>query len=87
MEEDKLKSLRVRLDETHVWPCLFTFKFIVSNRELDRLLDTLGRPEASTRPSAGGRYVGVTFEKRVSSSEEVADVFRRAATVPGVLAL
>ena len=85
LEQQRLVSV---LDETHQWPTLFAFKFIVpaqKGKELEDLMPEAHRVE--TRPSSGGKYTAYTFHCPVGSGREVISIYTRAQAVKGVMAL
>ena len=87
MTEDPYASLKIRLDEVHVWPGVYTFKFIMKAELATSFTAILAGHRYTTRPSAEGRHVAITAELFMESSEEVIAVYRRAAEFPGVIAL
>ena len=87
MAEDPYASLKLRLDEAHVWPGVYTCKFIMK-RELEReFVAILAGHRYTTRASAAGRHIAITAELFMESSDEVIALYRRAAVFPGVISL
>ncbi|PIP91502.1 MAG: DUF493 domain-containing protein [Bdellovibrionales bacterium CG12_big_fil_rev_8_21_14_0_65_38_15] len=80
---DKLKEL---LDNEYVWPAHYTFKFIVSSDRLGELVEILGNG-VEVKESAKGNYVSVTLHAKMDSSDEVLELYKRAAVVKGVISL
>jgi hypothetical protein len=87
VSEDPYASLKTRLDECHVWPGVYTFKFIMKAELAEPFSAIFAGHRFTTRPSAAGRHVAITAELFLESSDEVIAVYRRAATFPGVIAL
>lgn len=87
MDDDPYASLKARLDEGHVWPGVYTFKFIMKNELLPQFVAILEGHRYTTRLSAAGRHVAVTAELFMESSDEVIALYRRAAGFEGVIAL
>jgi hypothetical protein len=84
-EEERLIAV---LDETHVWPTLFAFKFIVPEAEgatLKALFPDSTRTEE--RPSSGGKYTAFTFHCPVGSGREVISVYSRVKGIKGLVSL
>jgi len=80
-------GFREKLEKAHVWPSLYTFKFIVKagkEEDVQRLFPTHTH---TSRPSAKGNYTSLTFQMMMPSSDAVISVYRRAATVEGLIAL
>ncbi len=85
---DKTKHFKELLDQHHHWPGTYTFKFIVAKDKVESVLDLFEeRDEISTRPSRHGRYISVTANCEVSSSDEVIAVYEAAAAIKGIIPL
>ncbi len=80
-------SFQETLDAFYDWPCTFTFKFIVSRSDFPAILDLFADDAVRTRHSSRGRYVALTVERQVASSDEVVDVYRQAWGVASVMPL
>lgn len=80
-------SFQQTLDAFYDWPCTFTFKFIVSRRDFPAVLDLFADDAVRTRHSARGRYVALTVERHVASSDEVVAVYRQAWSAALVISL
>jgi hypothetical protein len=85
--EDAFSSLKARLDETHVWPGVYTFKFIMKAELEPEFVTILTGHRYTTRRSVAGRHVSVTAELFMTSSDEVIALYRRAAEFQGVISL
>jgi putative lipoic acid-binding regulatory protein len=87
-EGDVFAGLQAKLDETQTWPCRFMFKFVTPKDRVGEVLELFpAEPNVSTRDSRNGNYVGVTAEVLAFSSEEIIEVYRAAAEIPGVISL
>lgn len=89
-EAQKRERLRRQLDETHTWPCDFTFKFIVpAEGSGEEQLKATFSEEArfSTRASRNGRYAAFTIVDRVHSAEDVFVRYEAASRIPGIISL
>jgi uncharacterized protein YbbK (DUF523 family)/putative lipoic acid-binding regulatory protein len=84
---DKQQTFRELLDQCHTWPCSFPFKFIVPQEKLQEILLLFPEEKPSLRSSKGGKYVSVTINKRVHSSDEVLACYDRLAGTKGVICL
>ena len=87
MDERVLSNFQARLDEFNHWPCPFTFKFIAPREKMADLLPLFEGKPFTTRQSKSGRYVSLTAEWVVPSSDAVIGIYRQVASIPGVLAL
>lgn len=87
-DEKEARRFCRALDESHQWPCEYTFKFIAPQDKVDELLQALDNPEdAMRRESSGGKYVSLTLRRRLTRGEEAVMMYRKAAVVQGVMAL
>ncbi len=85
--EDSLLSLQAKLDEFYTWPKSYVFKFIAPMARVDELTDLFRGKPFTTRFSRTAKYVSITAEWEVGSSEEVISFYRRAKNIRGVIAL
>lgn len=86
IDDPTLERLARALEDGTPWPRKHIFKFIVplgSELHLRAYVDGLPYTE---RRSRTGRYVAITVETEVASSEEVVALYRRVSTVKGLLA-
>lgn len=81
---DRFKEL---LDDQNDWPAQYTFKFIAPAAHLDELKEVFGEHPVQVRESSKGNYKSVTAHVRMSSSDEVIEVYERASSVEDVIAL
>jgi len=87
LNHDPLDGLRAKLDEFYTWPSLYMFKFIAPMSRIDELKSLFGGKPFTTRFSRTGKYVSVTAEWELASSEEVISYYREAGKIRGVVAL
>ena len=72
--EERKERLRKQLNETHTWPCSFSFKFIVpTDGDGEEQLRAIFSASSnfSSRPSRNGRYTAHTITKLVHKADEV----------------
>lgn len=89
-EEQKRKRLRKQLDDTHQWPCPFSFKFILpSNEGSVAALKAVFSDSAqfSSRPSRNGNYTAFTIVETVGSAEDVFTRYEAASVIEGIISL
>lgn len=84
---EALAGLKRALDVHTEWPAEYVFKFIVPAGQLNHLLALLDGFPLRTRDSSGGRFVSVTAEVRMRSSDDVIAVYERTAVVQGLISL
>jgi hypothetical protein len=82
-----LDRLEEVLDSSMTWPGEYTFKFIVPRAETSHLVALLGDLPFTERRSRTGKYIAVTVEARMESSAAVIALYRRTASVRGLIAL
>jgi len=85
--DDPYASLQAKLDQQHVWPGIYTFKFIMRTERVEEFASILAGHRYTTRASAEGRHTAITAELFMESSAEVIALYRRAAAFQGVIAL
>ncbi len=87
MEDKSLLSLQAKLDEFYTWPSPYMFKFIAPMARVDELEELFKGKPFTTRFSRTAKYVSITAEWEVTSSEEVISFYREAKKIKGVIAL
>jgi len=72
------------------FPSVYMFKFIVAseNRAI-ALVESLFDADADmhTKESGTGRYTSITAKQVVMNVEEIIAVYKKAATIPGIMFL
>ncbi|MBY0435877.1 MAG: DUF493 family protein [Cyclobacteriaceae bacterium] len=81
-------SFREKLDKHYAWPSLYVFKFIVpaaKEEELRQLFPL--HTTAQERASQKGKYISLTYQMMMPSSQSVIDVYKKVAVIEGIVAL
>ncbi len=86
-DEGGFYALRESLERSHTFPCYYTFKFIMPAGIREQFVAILEEQPFSLRESSTGRYVSVTAEIFMGSSDEVVEVYRQASAFEGVIML
>ena len=90
MTEEELESFKKKIIDTTPFPGVYMFKFIVKsdNRNI-ALVENLFEAEADilTKESENGKYTSITAKQVVITVEEVIEVYKRAANIPGIIFL
>lgn len=89
-DEAKREQLRKQLNETHTWPCVFKFKFIVPAKpENEAALRAIFGQRAAyqIRESAKGNYRAVTVDEEVQGPDDIFARYEAASSIPGILSL
>ncbi|MBA3662843.1 MAG: DUF493 family protein [Bacteroidetes bacterium] len=90
MTPEELENFKQKLIETTSFPSVYMFKFIVeSNNRKIALVENLFEPEADlhTKESGTGKYTSITAKQVVMNVDEVIEVYKKAALVPGIIFL
>jgi len=87
VDEARLQKMAEMLDQQSTWPTDYLYKFIVPIGLLDEVKALFPEVALKVRESRTGKYVSVSALQKVDSSEAVIAVYRRAALVPGLIAL
>lgn len=87
MDSDWLKSFQTQLDQHHQWPSVYIFKFIVPKGKEGELKDLFPLHTPVEKSSTQGNYISLTFQMMMSSSDAVIEIYVRAESVEGLIAL
>lgn len=88
MSADKDHSaFRQKLDEHHQWPCHYLFKFIVPMGQRDAFDSIFPKEALSFKSSKGGKYVSISANVMMHSSDEVIKIYEKAYQIEGVISL
>ncbi|MGB0452870.1 MAG: DUF493 family protein [Bacteriovoracaceae bacterium] len=84
---DHLVRMKELLDQQYTWPDKYMFKFIVPGGKEDEVKTLADVTSAQFRPSRSGKYVSMTFEKSIESSDEVIEIYKRLSKIEGIVSL
>jgi len=87
MNEARYQSFQEKLDQHYAWPSLYIFKFIVPKGKETELKQLFPLHTAKEKESKNGNYTSVTIEMMMPSSLAVIDVYKKIATVEGIISL
>lgn len=88
MDPNWFISFKEKLDRHYAWPALYVFKFIVPLEKKNQLLQLFPRHVTSTeKTSEKGKYVSLTYQMMMPSSESVIDVYKKVSAIEGIIAL
>lgn len=87
MDQEWLKSFRDKLDQHYAWPSLYIFKFIVPAGQEEAVKKLFPKHLPSEKQSRQGKYVSVTVQMMMPSSDAVITVYEQAASIDGLIAL
>ena len=90
MTEEELENFKQKLVESMTFPGVYMFKFIVTteNRNIALVENLFGSETLiHTKESGQGKYTSVTAKQVVMNVEEIIEIYKRAATIKGVMFL
>lgn len=87
MDDNWIASFRQKLDEHYAWPALYTYKFIVPTGKEDQVKELFPYHPSTEKQSKQGNYTSVTVQVMMQSSDAVIDIYKRAASIEGIVAL
>lgn len=87
MTDSNHEKFRELLDQNYQWPDFYTWKFIVKVDSHHQVVALLVGHEVSLKTSEKGNYVSITSRKFVATTDEVLEVYRLIASIPGVMSL
>ena len=90
MNEEKKEQLRKQLEEFHVWPSVYMYKFIFPSSEETMTLLKQKFPEDVeylVKESSGGKYSSVTIKEMVLSAEVIFQRYEDVATIEGIFSI
>ncbi len=90
MSEFNYEAFQEKLEKQLGFPTVYMFKFIVQvdHRKI-ALIESLFSSEADihTKMSNNGKYISITAKEVVISAAEIIEVYKKAATIEGVISL
>jgi putative lipoic acid-binding regulatory protein len=87
MDQEWMKSFRQKLDQHYAWPSLYMFKFIVPTGKEADVKKLFPKHTSSEKHSKEGKYISVTVQMMMPSSEAVVEVYEQASAIDGLIAL
>lgn len=87
MDENWFISFREKLEQHYAWPALYVFKFIVPAGREDQVKSLFPLHTASEKASKQGNYISITIQAMMQSSDAVIEMYKRAASIEGIVAL
>lgn len=87
MDKQWVESFREKLDGHYAWPALYIFKFIVPKGKEDAVKRLFPNHQTSERLSKEGKYVSITVQMMMPSSDAVISIYEQAYTIEGLIAL
>lgn len=91
MDQQVLERVKRTLNETHKWPTVFMFKFIVPSEnekiaEVEALFES-ETAEIRLKQSSNGKYTSITAREVMVDAQSVLDCYAKAANIESLIAL
>ena len=90
MNEEKKQQLKKQLEDFHVWPSVYMYKFIfpASEETMTRLKQKFPEDvEYVVKESSGGKYVSITIKEMVLSANVIFQRYEDVSTIDGIISL
>lgn len=87
MDSDPFASFREKLNQEYSWPALYMFKFIAPAGRRSDIEKLFPGENLHYRQSGKGNYISITVTLRMTSADTVIALYRKAASIPGLIAL
>lgn len=87
MSDQRISNFREKLDEHYEWPALYLFKFIVPVGKEEEVKKLFPGYTPAEKLSKQGNYVSITVEIMMTSSDDVIEIYIKAAEIEGIVAL
>ena len=81
------QAFKEKLDNNHEFPGEYVFKFIVKPEYEGEVRSLLEGASVKLKPSSGNKYISITLSRTMESSESVIEVYKKAHTIKGIIAL
>ncbi|HAO14847.1 MAG TPA: DUF493 domain-containing protein [Tenacibaculum sp.] len=89
--EEFYKKLKAQLDDTTAFPSNYLYKFIVptTQNQLEEVQDLFndGGAVISTKKSRTGKYISVSVQIKLNTSDEVIKYYKKAENIEGIISL
>lgn len=87
LTDDRVAAFKEKLDAAYVWPALYMFKFIVPHEQVTQVKSLFPNHFSTERSSQTGKYISVTVNMMMPSSEAVIGIYQKVRHIEGIIAL
>ena len=87
IDQSNFESFRKKLEEQHNFPTSYLFKFIVPIEKKDEFNALFPDIEFKTRKSKTGRYISLSAKRKVTTADDVIEIYKRAYSIEGIISL
>lgn len=81
------EQFKEQLDNEYSWPALYMFKFIVPNEQEGEVKALFPYNELTSKASKNGKYISVTAQVMMNSSEAIVQIYEKAYKIEGIISL
>jgi len=81
------QAFKEKLENNHDFPGKYIFKFIIKPEYQSKVESLLEDADVRLKPSSGNKYLSVTMQKEMASSQEVIEVYKEAYKIDGIISL
>ncbi len=82
-----MENFQELLDQEHLFPGPYTFKFVVPRAKLEELTEYLEEHLTQIKISRHGNYIGVTYTVTILHSQQILDLYEEVGHIDGLIAL
>lgn len=80
-------SFKEKLESAGEFPMVYMFKFIVPKGKEIEVGALFPKNDITLKPSSGGKYISTTIQAMMESSDQILDIYEKAAEIEGVISL
>lgn len=80
-------SFKEKLESAGEFPMVYMFKFIVPKGKEIEVGALFPKNDITLKPSSGGKYISTTIQAMMDSSDQILDIYEKAAEIEGVISL
>lgn len=87
MSDFTTEEFKKKLDDIHDFPTVYMFKFIVTEDKTEAVDNLFPANKLTYKPSSKGKYISVTANVMMPSSDRVIEIYKEAKKIEGIIAL
>ncbi|KYG78576.1 hypothetical protein EV198_1485 [Roseivirga ehrenbergii] len=87
MQKFTSENFKEKLESTLNFPALYMFKFIVEDEKQNEVKKLFPGHDLKAKASSKGKYVSITAQVMMPSSDSIIEVYLEAAKIEGIIAL
>ncbi|MBC6399779.1 MAG: DUF493 family protein [Ekhidna sp.] len=81
------QAFREKLENNHDFPGEYIFRFIIKPEHQSKVESLLEGAEVKFKSSSGNKYLSVTMNRKMQSSQEVIKIYKEAYKIEGIISL